>query len=117
MSYQNFFNYQFALKKDTENYFVNKTNQKAYDITILEEFNQNIFLFGPKKSGKSHLVSIWKGKNNAILFNNNNFNKIIETTYNVVVDDCLNVSSEENIFHLIFKLMLITIIFGLFNFN
>ena len=100
MSYQNFFNYQFLSKKDNENYFVNQTNQKAYDLTILEEFNQNIFLFGPKKSGKSHLVSLWKHKNDAILYNNN-FSEIIETKKNVAIDDILGSSSEENLFHLI----------------
>ena len=77
MSYQKIFNYQFTLKNDHENFFVNKTNQKAYDITNLEKFNQNIFLFGPKKSGKSHLVNLWKNKNNAISYNDN-FSKIIE---------------------------------------
>ena len=85
MSYQNFFNYQFLSKKDNENYFVNETNQKAYDLTVLEDFNQNIFLFGPKKSGKSHLVSIWKDKNNAIIYNKNNFNKIIKN-YDYIID-------------------------------
>ena len=54
MSYQKVFNYKFLSKIDHENFFVNKTNQKAYDLTILDDFNQNIFLFGPKKSGKSH---------------------------------------------------------------
>ena len=77
MSYQNFFNYQFASNKDNDNYFVNQTNQKAYDITVLKNFNQNIFLFGPKKSGKSHLASIWKDKNDAVSYSNN-FNKLIE---------------------------------------
>jgi chromosomal replication initiation ATPase DnaA len=100
MSYQKFFNYQFSSKTDNENYFVNQTNQKAYDLTILEEFNQNIFLFGPKKSGKSHLVALWKDKNNAISYNNN-FNKIIQTKKNVVIDDFLSNYSEENIFHII----------------
>jgi chromosomal replication initiation ATPase DnaA len=100
MSYQNFFHYQFKSKKDSENYFVNQTNQKAYDFTILDEFNQNIFLFGPKKSGKSHLLSIWKDKNNAVLYHNN-FDQIIETKNNVVIDDCLSFSSEESLFHLI----------------
>ena len=69
MNYQKFFKYQFSSKEDHENYFVNKTNQHAYDITTLEEFNQNIFLFGPKKSGKSYLASLWKDKNNAIFYN------------------------------------------------
>ena len=100
MSYQNFFNYQFLSKKDNENYFVNETNQKAYDLTVLEDFNQNIFLFGPKKSGKSHLSLIWKDKNNAISYNNN-FSEIIEIKKNIVVDDFLGITSEEILFHLI----------------
>ena len=101
MSSQNFFDYQFTSKRDNDNFFVNQTNQKAYDLTILENFNQNILLFGPKKSGKSHLASIWKDKNNAISYNNNNFNKIIEIKKNIVIDDFLGISSEENLFHLI----------------
>ena len=39
-------------------------------------------------------------KNNAISYINN-FSKIIETKKNVVIDDVLGISSEENIFHLI----------------
>ena len=100
MSYQKIFNYKFASNKNNENYFVNQTNQKAYDLTVIEEFNQNIFLFGPKKSGKSYLASLWKDKNNAILYNNN-FSHIIETKKNVVIDDVLGKSSDENLFHLI----------------
>ena len=100
MSYQKFFNYQFSLKKDNENYFINQTNQKAYDLTIMEKFNQNIFLFGPKKSGKSHLASLWKVKNNAFSFNSN-FSRIIEAKKNIVIDDLLGSVSEENLFHLI----------------
>ncbi len=100
MSYQKIFNYQFISKNDHENYFVNQTNQKAYDITILEKFNQNIFLFGPKKSGKSYLANLWKDKNNAISYNNN-FSKIIKTKQNIVIDDVLGKSSDESLFHLI----------------
>ena len=100
MSYQKIFKYQFSSKNNYENYFVNLTNQKAYDLTILHNFNQNIFLFGPKKSGKSYLASLWKDKNNAISYNNN-FSTIIETKKNVVIDDVLGSSSDENLFHLI----------------
>ena len=100
MSYQKIFNYEFLKKKDHENFFINQTNQKAYDLTILEKFDQNIFLFGPKKSGKSHLVSIWKNLNNAISYNNNS-REIIEVKKNVVIDDFLGNSSEEDLFHLI----------------
>jgi chromosomal replication initiation ATPase DnaA len=100
MNNQKVFNYHFLSKNDHENYFVNQTNQKAYDITTLENFDQNIFLFGPKKSGKSYLASLWKIKNNAIIYNNN-FSKIINSKKNVVIDDVLGKSSDENIFHLI----------------
>jgi len=100
MSYQKIFNYQFSPKNDHENYFVNQTNQKAYQLTILKKFNQNIFLFGPEKSGKSYLANLWKDINNAISYNNN-FSEIIETKKNVVIDDVLGKSSEENLFHLI----------------
>lgn len=100
MSYQKIFNYKFLSKNNHDNYFVNHTNQKAYDLTILEEFNQNIFLFGPKKSGKSYLASLWKDKNNAISYNNN-LSTIIETRKNIVIDDILGKSSDESLFHLI----------------
>ena len=100
MNYQKIFKYQFSSKNDLENYFVNQTNQKAYDFTIAQRFNQNIFLFGPKKSGKSYLASLWKEKNNAIFYNDN-FSKIIKTKKNIVIDDVLGKSSDENLFHLI----------------
>ena len=100
MNYQHIFNYKFSSKNDRENYFVNQTNQKAYDFTILEKFNQNIFLFGPKKSGKSYLANLWKDKNNAIIYNNN-FSKLIESKKNVLIDDVLGKTSDENLFHLI----------------
>jgi len=100
MSYQKVFNYQFLLKKDYENYFVNQTNQKAYDFTILDNFDQNIFLFGPKKSGKSHLVNLWKEKNNAVSYNKN-LSKVISVNKNVFIDDVLDISTEEDLFHLI----------------
>ena len=100
MSYQKVFNYQFLLKKDYENYFVNQTNQQAYDFTILDNFDQNIFLYGPKKSGKSHLVNLWKEKNNAVSYNKN-LSKVISENKNVVIDDVLDSSTEEDLFHLI----------------
>jgi len=100
MSNQTYFNYQFSEKKDQENFFVNITNSNAYNTIISNSFDQNIFLFGPSKSGKSHLLNIWKQINNAIIFNNN-FNEIIESKKNVVIDDILLKESEEEIFHII----------------
>ncbi len=100
MSHQKIFNYQFSSNKTHENFFINQTNQKSYDLTILDKFDQNIFLYGPEKSGKSYLASLWKDKNNAISFDNN-FSYIIESNKNVVVDDVLGRDSDENLFHLI----------------
>lgn len=100
MSNQKIFNYHFPLNKDLQNYFVNHTNQKAYDLTIIDNFDQSIFLFGPKKSGKSHLASLWKENNNAIEYDKN-LSKVINTKRNIVVDDLLDISSEEDLFHLI----------------
>ena len=100
MNTQKIFNYHFSSKKDYQNYFVNQTNQKAYEVTNIKDFNQNIFLFGPKKSGKTYLVNLWKINNNAILYKNN-FSFIINSNKNVVIDDVLGFSSEEELFHLI----------------
>ena len=63
MIYQEYFKYQFSSNKDDVNFFVNKTNKDAFKLSILNNFEQNIFLFGPKKSGKSHLLNIWINKN------------------------------------------------------
>ena len=100
MTSQIFFNYQFSQKKNEENFFVNKTNQNAYDLSILDNFDQNIFLYGPKKSGKSHLINIWKVKNNAVIYDNN-FSETIKTKNNIAIDDVLISTSEEELFHII----------------
>ena len=100
MNQQKIFNYKFSSRNDHENFFVNQTNQNAYDITNFKTLNNNIFLYGPKKSGKSHLVNLWKNKNNAISYNNN-FSKIIEIKKNVVIDDALGNAVDEKLFHII----------------
>ena len=97
---QKFFNYQFKELKDQDNYFVNSTNKNAFDIIISDSFDQNIILFGPNKSGKSHLLNIWLNKNNALLFDNN-FNLILKSKTNVAIDDILKNKSQEEIFHII----------------
>ena len=100
MNFQQYFNYQFIEKKDENNYFVNETNRDAFDVITDNNFDQNIFLFAPKKSGKSHLINIWKEKNNALIFYKN-FSKIIKSNKNVAVDDTLLSRSEEELFHII----------------
>ena len=56
MTIQSFFNYQFNNKNDKDDFFVNSTNLNAYNLLTNNHFDQNIFLFGQKKSGKSELV-------------------------------------------------------------
>jgi chromosomal replication initiation ATPase DnaA len=100
MSIQKFFHYNFSIKNDESNFFVNKTNKKVFDISTLTNFNQNIFLYGPRKSGKTHLINIWKEKNKAVIYNNN-FSELIKTKKNIGIDDALSLVSEEKLFHLI----------------
>ena len=101
MNIQTSFNYHLTENKDKENFFVNNTNKIAYNIIINNSFEQNLILYGESKSGKSHLINIWKKLNNAILFDNNNFDKIINKKNNVAIDDLTLISSEEEIFHII----------------
>jgi chromosomal replication initiation ATPase DnaA len=100
MIYQEYFKYQFSSNKDDVNFFVNKTNKDAFKLSILNNFEQNIFLFGPKKSGKSHLLNIWINKNNSVLYDNN-FSQIINSKNNIGIDDAFKSLSEENLFHII----------------
>ena len=100
MTIQKYFNYQFSENNDQDNFFVNDTNKDAYSTLINKLFHQNIFLFGPKKSGKSHLVNIWKEINDAVLYKDN-FNYIINNDKNVAIDNILYKKSEEEVFHII----------------
>ena len=97
---QKYFNYEFFENKDTNNFFVNHTNIDTYNILTNPLFVENIFLFGPKKSGKTHLINIWKDINDAIIYNNN-FNSIIKTKKNVAIDNLLSNNNEEELFHII----------------
>ena len=99
MIYQKFFNYHFSEKKDLDNFFVNETNLQTFKVFNDDKFDQNIFLYAPKKSGKSHLLNIWKEKNNALIYNNN-FTEIIKLNKNIAIDDIFKIS-EEKAFHII----------------
>ena len=100
MNNQLYFKYKFSKLKDDENFFVNSTNQNAYNLISDICFKQNIFLFGPRKSGKSHLINIWKEKNDALIYKDNLI-EIINSKKNVAIDDVLELQSEEEVFHII----------------
>ena len=65
MNKQKYFNFKFKNEKNELDFYINDTNFEAYD-GIININNQNLFLLGPRKSGKSHIESIWLKKNNAI---------------------------------------------------
>jgi len=100
MSDQQYFNYKFSKLKDDENFFVNSTNQNAYNLISDINFKQNIFLYGPRKSGKTQLINIWKEKNDALIYKDNLI-EIVNSTKNVAIDDVLEFKSEEEMFHII----------------
>ena len=99
MKKQNIFKYHFEESNDLDNFFVNSTNLDAFNF-ITNEFLDNIFLIGPEKSGKTHLLNIWSEINKAIIYNNN-FNKIIDSNKNVAFDNILYDINEEEVFHII----------------
>ena len=82
---QKFFNYSLKPQLNIENYFISQSNEKTFNM-LMNNNNNNIFLCGPKKSGKTHLGSMWKKKFHAIKYNNN-FQNIIENKKNIFIDD------------------------------
>ena len=98
---QTFFNYNLKPHLAIDDYFVGNSNMKSYNILIKNnDSNNNFFLYGPNKSGKTHLSLIWKKKFNALKYNNN-LHEIINTKRNVLIDDIFNNINEEDTFHLI----------------
>ncbi len=99
MSKQKIFKFNFIERNNNQVFYINETNEKAYDGLIKNNL-KNIILFGPKKSGKTFLSQIWKEKNKAIIYNKN-FEFIINNYYNVIIDQKIKLSEEEKVFHII----------------
>ncbi len=99
---QTIFDYNILPKHNLENFYVSESNKDAYNfITNENKFNNYSILFGPNKSGKSHLGLVWKEMNNAIIYNNDNYNNIIQSKKNIFFDNFFENLNEENLFHLI----------------
>ncbi len=96
---QKIFNYKFNQNFSEINFYINSTNTDAYNEVIIKK-NKNLFLFGPKKSGKSYIANIWQFKNRAIQYKNN-FEYIIKNNLNILVDELTQESNQEEIFHII----------------
>ena len=99
---QTTFEYNISLEHNLENFYVSEANKDAYNFIIKEnKFNNYSILYGPSKSGKTHLGLIWKKMNNAVVYNNANYNNIIQCEKNIFVDNFFENLNEENLFHLI----------------
>ena len=95
---QKSFSYKFNDKDDENNFFVNKTNYSAFNILINSNANF-LFLYGPKKSGKTFLSKIWLKKNKAIQLNKK-YELFFDNRKNLLIDDLLYYD-EEKIFHIV----------------
>ena len=87
-----------------DNYLVSECNRSAFDFLFQNKNKNNfIYLFGPNKSGKTHLSSIWCEKNKCLKLEVKKFK--IENLYklkkNILIDDIFKDIDEEKIFHLI----------------
>ena len=81
---QTTFEYNILPKHNLENFFVSEANLNAYNFIINgDKFNDYSILYGPSKSGKTHLGLIWKEMNHAIIYNNKNFNDFIQCKKNI----------------------------------
>ena len=98
MNIQKSFTYNFNDNFSDVNFFVNETNLYAFNGLINNNI-QLLFLYGPKKSGKTFLSNIWLKKNNAIELKKN-FQTILNNKKNVLIDDFL-IFDEEKIFHIV----------------
>ena len=100
MKNQKIFKFNFNTSYDLNNFYVNNTNKDAYN-GVININNKNIFLIGPKKSGKSYLANIWLKNNKALKFNNN-IDLILNNNHNVLIENIdINFKDEEKIFHII----------------
>ena len=92
------FEYKFNNNENELNFFVNNTNSYAFN-ALINNNTKFIFLYGPKKSGKSYLSNIWLKRNNATLYNGNLELPLIQKN-NLLIDDFLSYD-EEKLFYVV----------------
>ena len=85
MRRQKTFNFDFSKHAEFQNFYINNTNKDAYE-GILNDTNQNIYLNGPEKSGKTYLANLWLKNNHAIPYNNN-FENLINKNENIYIEN------------------------------
>ena len=97
---QSYFKYKISPSFELENYLIGNANKDAFDILIKNSNHNNFLLYGPKKSGKTHLSTLWKNKLNALQYNKN-LNEIIENKKNILIENLFYNINEDEIFHII----------------
>ena len=99
---QKTFDYNISPQLNLKNYYVSDANREAYEYVINEnEFVKYSIIHGPVKSGKTHLGLIWQKKNNAIIYSENNFQKVINDKKNIFIDNFFEKINEEYLFYII----------------
>ena len=89
-----------------EDFYVNDNNLEASELIKLwpNWFNGAVVIYGPTKSGKSHLANIWKENSNANIYNleDDLLLSNIDTKKDFVLDNFHNLSEndEEIFFHI-----------------
>tara|TARA_B100000965_G_scaffold405653_1_gene440584 strand:+ start:1649 stop:2302 length:654 start_codon:yes stop_codon:yes gene_type:complete len=89
-----------------EDFYVNDNNLEASELIKLwpNWFNGAVVIYGPTKSGKSHLANIWKENSNANIYNleDDLLLSNIDTKKDFVLDNFHNLSAndEEIFFHI-----------------
>ena len=98
------FQFKFPTSYTLENYLISNSNNDAYQYLFHKNDKLDfIFLHGPKKSGKTHLSSIWCKKNDCLnlILKDIKINQIIDLNDNIFIDDVFLTLEEEKLFHLI----------------
>ena len=102
MNKQKILNFEKINDFSYDNFFVSKSNFLAHKTLInINQRERFIFLKGPKKSGKTHLGLIWKNINEAIEFNGNNSEEILNQKKNIFIDNFFSFINEEICFYII----------------
>ena len=105
----------FKFKSENKDFFVSEKNKLSFN--LINQWpnwsNQLIFIYGPKKCGKTTIARIWQEKSDAIFLNNRNFSKIFTEDFDVnyiadnnwIIDDINNLlrknSLDEKILNLV----------------
>ncbi len=98
MKNQNIFEYNFPKFNNEYNFYVNSTNKESFNGILLND-HQFLYLYGPKKSGKTSIGDIWLKKNLAKNYNSN-FEILIKNKDNILIDNLNSEFNEEELFHL-----------------